>query len=90
MIVAFIEGIVGGALIVFAVPLWDKMKIDDPVGALSVHLVAGIWGTIAVGIFNPEVTIMAQLKGIVVIGAFVFITSFIIWKILDMVSWIKS
>jgi len=85
MIVAFIEGIVGGALIVFAVPLWDKMKIDDPVGALSVHLVAGIWGTIAVGIFNPEVTIMAQLKGIVVIGAFVFITSFIIWKILDMV-----
>ncbi|APW66653.1 ammonium transporter [Poseidonibacter parvus] len=85
MTVAFIEGIVGGALIVFAVPLWDKLRIDDPVGALSVHLVAGIWGTLAVGIFNPEVTIMAQLKGIVVIGAFVFITSFIIWKILDMV-----
>jgi len=85
MTVAFIEGIVGGALVVFAVPLWDKLRIDDPVGALSVHLVAGIWGTLAVGIFNPEVTIMAQLKGIVVIGAFVFITSFIIWKILDMV-----
>ena len=85
MIVAFIEGIVGGALVVFAVPLWDKLRIDDPVGALSVHLVAGIWGTLAVGIFNPEVTLLAQLKGIVVIGAFVFISSFIVWKILDMV-----
>ncbi len=85
MVVSFIEGIIGGALVVFAVPLWDKLKIDDPVGALSVHLVAGIWGTLAVGIFNPEVTILAQLKGIVVIGAFVFITSFIIWKVLDLV-----
>ncbi len=85
MLVAFIEGIVGGALVVFAVPFFDKLKIDDPVGALSVHLVAGIWGTLAVGIFNPEVTILAQIKGIVVIGAFVFISSFIIWKILDMI-----
>ncbi len=85
MMVAFIEGIVGGALVVFAVPMFDKMKIDDPVGALSVHLVAGIWGTLAVGIFNPDVTIMAQVKGIVVIGAFVFISSFIVWKILDMI-----
>jgi len=85
MVVSFIEGIVGGALVVFAVPLWDKLKIDDPVGALSVHLVAGIWGTLAVGIFNPEVTILAQIKGIVVIGAFVFIVSFIVWKILDVI-----
>lgn len=83
MLVSFVEGIVGGALVVFAVPFFDKLRIDDPVGALSVHLVAGIWGTIAVGIFNPDVTILAQLKGIVVIGAFVFITSFIVWKILD-------
>ncbi len=89
MIVAFIEGIIGGALVVFAVPFFDKLKIDDPVGALSVHLVAGIWGTLAVGIFNPDVTIMAQLKGIVVIGAFVFIASFIIWKILDIVMGLR-
>jgi Amt family ammonium transporter len=89
MIVSFIEGVVGGALVVFAVPFFDKLKIDDPVGALSVHLVAGIWGTLAVGIFNPEVTILAQIKGIVVIGAFVFITSFIVWKILDMVIGIR-
>ncbi len=85
MMVSFIEGAVGGALVIVAVPFFDKLRIDDPVGALSVHLVAGIWGTLAVGIFNPEVTIIAQLKGIVVIGAFVFIVSFIVWKILDMV-----
>ncbi|MFK2823256.1 ammonium transporter [Arcobacter sp. YIC-80] len=83
MLVAFVEGIVGGALVVFAVPFFDKLRIDDPVGALSVHLVAGIWGTLAVGIFNPDVTILAQLKGIVVIGIFVFISSFLVWKILD-------
>ncbi len=85
MMISFIEGLVGGALVVIAVPFFDKLRIDDPVGALSVHLVAGIWGTLAVGIFNPEVTILAQLKGIVVIGAFVFIVSFIVWKVLDMV-----
>jgi len=89
MLVAFIEGLVGGALVVFAVPFFDKLKIDDPVGALSVHLVAGIWGTLAVGIFNPDVTILAQLKGIVVIGAFVFIVSFIVWKILDLVMGLR-
>jgi len=89
MVVSFIEGIVGGALVVFAVPFFDKLKIDDPVGALSVHLVAGIWGTLAVGIFNPDVAVFAQLKGIVVIGAFVFVTSFIVWKILDMVIGIR-
>jgi Amt family ammonium transporter len=77
MMVAFIEGIVGGALVVFAVPFFDKLRIDDPVGAL------------AVGIFNPDVTILAQLKGIVVIGAFVFISSFIVWKILDLVMGLR-
>ena len=76
-------GGIGGALVVFAIPVFDKFRMDDPVGALSVHLVNGIWGTLAVGIFNPEVTILAQVKGIVVIGAFVFVTSFIVWKILD-------
>ncbi len=85
MNIAFIEGLIGGALVVFAVPLWDKLKIDDPVGALSVHLVAGIWGTLALGIFSPEVSVLAQLKGIVIIGAFVFISSFLVWKVLDLI-----
>ena len=87
--VSFIEGVVAGVLVVFAVPMWDKLKIDDPVGALSVHLVNGIWGTIAVGIFNPDVTIMAQLKGIVVIGAFVFASSFAVWYILKLTMGIR-
>jgi Amt family ammonium transporter len=85
MMYAFFVGIVGGIIVVFAVPFFDKLKIDDPVGALSVHLVAGIWGTLAVGLFTESATFMAQLKGVVVIGAFVFIVSFIIWKILDII-----
>jgi Amt family ammonium transporter len=82
MIYASGVGIVGAALVVFAVPLWDKVKIDDPVGALSVHLVAGIWGTLAVGLFTESATFITQLKGVVVIGAFVFVASFVVWYIL--------
>ena len=89
IIISLIVGAVGGIIVVLVVPLWDKVKIDDPVGALSVHLVAGIWGTLAVGIFNPEVSIVAQLTGIVVIGAFVFISSFIVWKLLDLLIGIR-
>ncbi len=88
MIYATEVGVIGAALAVFAVPFFDKLKLDDPVGALSVHLVAGIWGTLAVGILgNGE--FIAQLKGVVVIGAFVFATSFIVWKILDIVMGLR-
>ncbi|MEA1955922.1 MAG: ammonium transporter [Campylobacterota bacterium] len=80
-------GAIGGALVVFAIPLFDKLKLDDPVGALSVHLVNGIWGTLAVGIFVSEISFMAQLKGVVVVGAIVFpiayITIFVINKIIS-------
>ena len=69
-------GAIGGALVVFAVPLFDKLRLDDPVGALSVHLVNGIWGTIAVGIFTDH-SLLAQFKGIVVVGVFAFFTSFV-------------
>jgi len=65
-------GAIGGTLVVLFVPLFDKLKMDDPVGALSVHLINGIWGTLAVGIFISEVSILTQLKGIVVVGAIVF------------------
>jgi Amt family ammonium transporter len=76
-------GAIGGALVVWFVPLFDKLKMDDPVGALSVHLVNGIWGTLAVGIFVPTVSIMAQLKGIAVVGAIVFPISFVIIYIIN-------
>jgi len=89
MIYSLEVAVIGAILVVLAVPMWDKMKIDDPVGALSVHLVAGIWGTLAVGLLSDNSTFMAQLKGVVVIGAFVFIASFIVWKILDIIVGIR-
>ncbi len=70
-------GFIGGALVVWCVPLFDKLKMDDPVGALSVHLVNGIWGTLAVGIFVADVSIWSQLKGIIVVGLIVFPLSWI-------------
>jgi len=75
-------GTIGGILVVFAVPLFDKIRLDDPVGALSVHLVNGIWGTIAVGIFT-EKSLLLQLKGIAVVAIFVFVVSFVTIYIID-------
>jgi Amt family ammonium transporter len=75
-------GAIGGALVILAVPLFDKLRLDDPVGALSVHLVNGIWGTLAVGIFVSDVSFLEQLKGVLVVGAIVFPTSlFIVYVI---------
>lgn len=79
---AALIGGVGGVIVVFAVPMLDKFKIDDVVGAIPVHLIAGIWGTLAVVITNPDATLMAQLTGIVVVGLFTFIVSLIVWGIL--------
>ena len=79
-------GLVGGALVVFAVPLFDKLKLDDPVGALSVHLINGIWGTLAVGIFIESVSFMDQLKGVVLIAIFVFSSSFAVLFIINKIS----
>ena len=76
-------GLIAGALVVFAVPLFDKLKLDDPVGALSVHLVNGIWGTLAVGIFASDVSFMAQLKGVVVVAVFAFTSSFVVLFIIN-------
>jgi Amt family ammonium transporter len=89
MIAATIEGIVAAILIFVTVPLFDKLRIDDPVGALSVHLVNGIWGTLAVAIFNSEVKMMDQIIGIVVIGAFTFAFSFAIWFVLKITMGIR-
>jgi Amt family ammonium transporter len=87
--VAVLIGAIAGALVVFAVPMFDRLKIDDPVGALSVHLVNGIWGTLAVGIFNPEVSFLTQLTGVVVIGAFVFFASLATWFVIRLAMGIR-
>lgn len=80
-------GAIGGALVVFAVPLFDRLRLDDPVGALSVHLVNGIWGTLAVGIFAADteagITFMGQLKGVVLVALFVFVVSFAVIFIIN-------
>ena len=86
---AMLIGGIGGALVVFAVPFFDKLKIDDPVGALSVHLVAGIWGTLAVGLFKEDGSLGAQIMGIVVIGLFTFVSSIIVWFILKVTMGIR-
>jgi Amt family ammonium transporter len=80
---ALIIGAVGGALVFYAVPFFDKLKIDDPVGALSVHLVNGIWGTIATGIFGKGVSLIAQVKGIIIVGIFAFLASYLILYIIN-------
>jgi len=79
---ATLIGSIGGALVVFSVPLLDKLKIDDVVGAISVHLVCGIWGTLAVAITNPDTTLFAQLIGVITIGGFVAIASGATWLLL--------
>lgn len=76
--IALLIGGIGGILVILAVPILDRLKIDDAVGAISVHLVCGIWGTLAVGIFGSG-TLWVQLVGIVAIGAYVSLTSFIVW-----------
>jgi len=76
---AVLIGAVGGVLVVLAVPLFDKLKIDDVVGALSVHLVAGVWGTLAVPFTDSGASFLVQLIGVLATGAFVVITSSIVW-----------
>ena len=78
---AVIIGLVAGVIVVFSVAFFDSIKIDDPVGATSVHLVCGVWGTLAVGIFGSA-NIVTQLIGIIAIGAFTVIFSGIVWFIL--------
>ena len=76
---AVLIGGAGGALVVLAIPLLDRLRIDDVVGAIPVHLVCGIWGTLAVPITNADASFGAQLLGIAATGGFVAAASFIVW-----------
>ncbi|PTN37073.1 ammonium transporter [Desulfonatronum sp. SC1] len=82
MLLATIIGAVGGIIVVFSIVALDKLRIDDPVGAISVHGVVGIWGLLAVLLSNEDATLVGQLAGIVCIFGFVFTASLIIWMIL--------
>ncbi|WP_299284191.1 ammonium transporter [uncultured Tateyamaria sp.] len=86
---ATLIGAVGGVIVVFAVPFLDKLKIDDVVGAIPVHLFAGIWGTIAVVLTNGDASLGVQLYSILVVGVFTVVASGIIWFILKVTMGIR-
>ncbi|MDT2030446.1 ammonium transporter [Planktomarina sp.] len=82
LVSATLIGVVGGVIVVFAVPLLDRLKIDDVVGAIPVHLFAGIWGTLAVCFTNSAASFSVQLTSIVIVGAFVTVSSAVVWLVL--------
>ena len=87
---AILIGGVGGVIVVLAVPFLDKLKIDDVVGAIPVHLFAGVWGTIAVLLTNGDATIMGQLASIVIVAVFVFVVSLAVWFVLNVTMGIRA
>ena len=86
---ATLIGAIGGVIVVFGVPFLDKLKIDDVVGAIPVHLMAGIWGTIAVVFTNGDASLGTQLYSILVVGVFTFVVSGALWFILKMTMGIR-
>jgi ABC-type phosphate/phosphonate transport system permease subunit len=84
-----IIGAVGGVIVVFSIVGLDKLKLDDPVGAISAHGTVGIWGVMAVLLSNGDATFMGQIIGLAAIFAFVFVTSLIVWFILKLVMGIR-
>jgi Amt family ammonium transporter len=88
-LMATIIGAVGGAIVVFSIVAMDKFKIDDPVGAISVHGVVGLWGLLAVPLTNSDASFTGQLVGAATIFIWVFGASFIVWYVLKMVMGIR-
>ncbi|TNF21518.1 MAG: ammonium transporter [Rhodobacteraceae bacterium] len=86
---ATLIGAVGGTIVVFAVPFLDRLKIDDVVGAIPVHLFAGIWGTLAVCLSNGEASLGTQLYAIVLVGGFTFGLSGAVWLVLKITLGIR-
>ncbi|GAB4295431.1 MAG: ammonium transporter [Thiohalomonadaceae bacterium] len=88
-LLATLVGAVGGVLVVFSIITLDKLKIDDPVGAISVHGVVGIWGLLAVTLSNADSSLLSQLIGSGVIFAWVFGTAFVTWLIIKAVMGLR-
>jgi len=88
-LLATIIGAIGGVIVVFSIVTLDKIKIDDPVGAISVHGVVGLWGIFAVLLSDSDATFMGQLVGAAVIFVWVFVASLIVWGILKMIMGIR-
>ncbi|HEY5645075.1 MAG TPA: ammonium transporter, partial [Pseudomonadales bacterium] len=77
-----VVGAIGGVLVVFSIITLDKLKLDDPVGAVSVHGVVGVWGVLAVVLSNGEATLGGQLIGIIGIFGWTFVAALIVWGII--------
>jgi Amt family ammonium transporter len=88
-VVATLIGAVGGVLVVFSIMMMDKFKIDDPVGAISVHGVVGLWGLLAVPLTNSDASFIGQIVGAATILVWVFGASFITWLVLKKVMGIR-
>lgn len=86
---SIIIGFIAGIIVVLSVFAFDHLRLDDPVGALSVHLVCGIWGTLAVGIFCTEYSFLIQLYGVVIIGITCMTSSFVIFYVLKILLGIR-
>jgi Amt family ammonium transporter len=87
---ATLVGAVGGVIVVFAIPFLDKLKIDDVVGAIPVHLFCGIWGTLAVVLTNPDATFFGQAASIAIVGVFVFGLSGVLWLVINATMGIRA
>ena len=88
-LLATIIGAVGGVIVVFSILSLDKFKLDDPVGAISVHGVVGMWGLIAVTFSNADATIVAQLTGLVTIFLWTFLVSLVVWLAIKAIMGIR-
>jgi Amt family ammonium transporter len=86
---ATLIGGVGGLLVVLSIISLDKLKIDDPVGAISVHGTAGIWGVLAVPIYNDDASLLTQLFGMASIFVWVFLTSLLVWFVIKKIVGIR-
>ena len=86
---AVVIGAIAGVLVVFSILFFDKIKVDDPVGAISVHGICGIWGTLAVGIFSSEHSFGTQLIGTLTISAWAFAFSFIVFYAIKLVMGVR-
>ncbi|WOI56026.1 ammonium transporter [Palleronia sp. LCG004] len=82
-------GAIGGVIVVYTIPLLDKLKIDDVVGAIPVHLIAGFWGTMAVPFYTEGTSFVTQFIGFASIGIFVFVVSMVVWLILKAVMGLR-
>ena len=86
---ATIFGVIAGVIVVLSILALDKVKIDDPVGAISVHGVVGLFGLLLVPITNPASTFISQIAGAATIFAWVFVASFIVWSIIKLIMGLR-